>query len=289
MGYPDSGLGSPNRRAHSELQNLVTSALDKNKKVSQDTYMNHLYPHLKIDHIKNPSRAYAIPLLGFIIKAFMVIPVAIELGFLKMAQFFFSILNACNIFFRGRYWKAAYALNLGIMQLESNVALFMWGLTDVYPGFSLKTTNYEMDIDFNKTPNRILATPFVGLLFRLVLMIPYLIYRQVIATAAFLAIFVSWTVVLFTGRYPESTYEIARDSVRVDQATTMYFLGMSDTYPSFWISFNHKAIKILLLVLSALFTLWSWAGGWGPHFPGTYMHKNAPMQVISHSANSVGY
>lgn len=255
--------------------------------MSQDKDMSKVYPQLHIDHIKNPSRLYAIPLFGFLFKAIIVIPVGIELWFLKMAQFLFTILNAGNIFFRGRYWKNAYTLNLGIMQLESNVSFFMWGLTDIYPGFSLQTTNYNLDIEFNKTPNRVLATPLLGLLFRLLLMIPYLIYRQVIATAAFLAIFVSWTVVLFTGRYPESTYEIARDSVRIDQATTMYFLGMSDNYPSFWISLNHKAVKIVLLVLAALLTLLSFSG-WGNRAQSG-MQNHPIRQIISHSPTTVGY
>lgn len=251
--------------------------------------MTALYPKIQIDHIKNPSRLYAIPLLGFFIKLLMIIPVGLELWILGMAQFFFSMLNSCNIFFRGRYWKMAYTLNLGIMQLETNLSYFLWGLTDVYPGFSLKTTNYELTMDFNKTPNRILATPLLGMIFRLVMMIPYLVYRHVVSFAAMLAIFVSWVFVLFTGHYPETTYEIARDSVRVDQAVTAYFLGMSDTYPSWWISLNHKALKIVLLILAVALTLLSFVGNKGfiPQnpTPPTYHMLN----TVQNSPNSYTY
>src|SRR5690349_9604312 len=132
--------------------------------------MAQLYPEITIDRIKNPSRFYAIPLLGFVIKVIMIIPVGIELWLLGIAQFVISMLNACNIFFRGRYWKTAYELNLGIMQLQTNVSYFMWGLTDVYPGFSLKTTSYELTIPFNKTPSRVFATPLLGVLFRFVML-----------------------------------------------------------------------------------------------------------------------
>lgn len=220
-----------------------------------------LYPEIKIDRIKKPNRFYAVPFIGFFVKVIMVIPVGIELWFLGIAQFLFSVLNACNIFFRGRYWKMAYDLNLGILRLEMNMTFFVMGLSDEYPGFSLQTTNYTVDVDFNKKPNRVLATPLLGVLFRFVLLIPYLIYRQVITTAAFLAVLVGWIWVLFMGVYPETVYEIVRDSVRVDQAASLYFLGMSDVYPSWWMSFNHKALKIILLVLAALLTLMSFGGG----------------------------
>lgn len=168
----------------------------------------------------------------------------------------------------------AYELNMGIMRLETSVNYYLWGLTDVYPGFSLTTSNFSLDIDFNKSPNRLLATPLLGVIFRLVMMIPYIIYRQVLALAAFLAILVSWVPVLFTGKYPEATYEIARDSVRVDQAASAYFLGMSDVYPSWWISMNHKIVKITLLIIASLLSLWSFVG----NSPRSRMQQHAPLQ-----------
>lgn len=237
-----------------------------------------MYPEIQIDHNKKPNRFYAVPLLGFVVKAFMIIPVGIELWALRVAQFFFSMLNSVNIFFRGRYWKMAYELNLGIMQLETNVAFFLYGITDTYPGFSLHTTNYSLAMDFNKTPNRVLATPLLGVIFRVVLLIPYAIYRQVISFAAFLSVVVGWMWVLFAGRYPETTYEIVVDSVRIDQAVNMYYLGMSDTYPSWKISMNHKTLKIVLLVLAALLTLMTFSGRFaGNHRPQPQMQKNYHM------------
>lgn len=222
--------------------------------------MKALYPDIQIALIKSPNRFYAVPLLGFFIKVVMIVPVALELWVLKLAQFLFSILNSLNIFFRGRYWKIAYELNLGIMQLETNVSFFLFGLTDVYPGFSLHPTMYQLSMNFNKSPNRVLATPLLGMFFRLVLMIPYVIYSQVVSIAAFLAAAVGWESVLFNGRYPETVYEIVRDSVRVSQASNMYFLGMSDAYPSFWISLNHKTLKIILLVVASLIFLMNFSG-----------------------------
>lgn len=242
--------------------------------------MTTLYPEIKIDRIKNPNRLYAIPLLGFVVKLFMIIPVSLELWFLKMAQFAFSVLNACNIFFRGRYWKMAYDLNLGIMQLETNVSFFLWGLTDTYPGFSLATTDYKLSIPFNKNPNRVFAIPLLGVLFRFVLMIPYFFYSHVVGFAAMLAVLVSWVFVLFGGRYPETTYEIARDSVRIEMAVTAYFLGMSDEYPSWWMSMNHKTLKIILLVLAVLCSVLSFTNHWKPNQQQKPMMRNYHINTV---------
>lgn len=217
--------------------------------------MTHIYPQIRIAHNTHPNRWYAIPLLGYLYKVILIIPVAIELWVLSTGVFFFSIVNACNIFFRGRYWKMAYDLNLGVMRLGTNIAFYLWGLTDTYPGFSLKTTNYDLDMAFNKTPNRVLATPLLGVIFRMVLLVPYSIYRQVVSLAAVLAVGIGWIWVLFDNKYPETIYEIARDSIRIDQAINMYTLGMSDTYPSWWLSMNHKVLKILLLAAGAMLAL----------------------------------
>lgn len=220
-----------------------------------------MYPEIAIERIRRPNRLYAVPLVGFLIKLVMIIPVGIEISLLRVMVFFASILNSFNIFFRGRYWKLAYDLNLGTMRLETNVSYFLFGLTDIYPGFSLTTTpDYTFTIPFNKTPNRLFATPLLGYAARTILMIPYLFYRHVVNMAAFLAIMVSWISVLFKRRYPETTYEIVRDSVRVDQAVSAYILGMSDSYPSWWISMNHKPLKILLLTLAVVLTIWSFLG-----------------------------
>ncbi len=217
--------------------------------------MTSIYPELKIDRIKSPNRFYAVPIVGFLVKLIMVIPVGIELWVLTIAQFFVYVFNSFYISFKGTYWKSAYRLNLGIMRLETNLNFFLWGLTDTYPGFDFKTTNYTLDIAYNKKPNRLFATPILGLIIRFVMLLPYSIYSQVVSTASFIAILVSWTDVLFKKKYPATTFEIARDSIRVDQAAKMYYLGMSDSYPSWWISMNHQGLKILLLIAAALITL----------------------------------
>lgn len=215
-----------------------------------------MYPDIEIEKIRRPKRFYAIPLLGFFIRLLLVLPVFLEISLLSIVIFYMSILNSFNIFLKGRYWKLAYDINLGKMKLETNVSYFLFGLTDIYPGFSLVTTpDYSLKISYNKSPNRFLATPLLGLFIRTLLLLPYLFYSHILTMAAVLAVLVSWIPVLWKRRYPETTFEIVRDSIRINQAIFAYSLGMSDRYPSWWISFNHKPLKILLLALATILTI----------------------------------
>lgn len=216
-----------------------------------------MYPELKVSHIQNPNRLYAVPLLGFLVKILMLIPVGIWLIILSFVSFFVVVLvNPFFVLFTGKYWDLAYKLTLGVMRLTARSSMFFGGLTDTYPGFSLEN---EGDVSVNtpipQNPNKLFAIPLLGGVIRIVLLIPYLIWNNVLTNASFLGMIGSSIPVLFMGKYPESTYELYRDSARVSLGASTYMSGLSDTYPSFWISMNHKGIKIVLLVLGALMTI----------------------------------
>jgi hypothetical protein len=211
-----------------------------------------LYPFIDIDLIKNPSRFYAFPLIGGFVKIIMLIPIAVELGLLQLAYFSILLVNSLAVLFTGRYWRISYDLGMGLLRLEAKTAFFMYGLTNKYPGFSLSTIDFGYKIDYPKQPNQAFAFPLLGGLIRMLLLIPFTIYMYVIEYGAFIGTIFGSFVVLFTGRYAESIYEISIDSLRITQAMKAYMYGFSDTYPTFKISMNHKWIKIALIIAGIL-------------------------------------
>ncbi len=217
----------------------------------------NLYPQLRVDHIQNPNRLYAVPLLGIAIKIVMCFPIFIELIFLGIASLFLMIINSFIVLLTGNYWQTAYDFFLGLLRLNTKLLLFFFGLTNTYPGFGfeIKDKTISFDMDMPKTPNRFFAIPLLGGIARIVLLIPYFIYVSVMQHASGIGAVASSFLVLFMGKYPESTYEIERDFVRLNQATAAYMVGLSDSYPSFWISMNHQTVKIILIILGALFML----------------------------------
>lgn len=222
---------------------------------TQDMAMpKDMYPTLTVQQNKTPNKFWAIPVVGILLKVVILIPVFIEIILVGVAVLVtvFAI-NPFVVLFTGSYWKTAYSLINSFINLSIKASLFIYGVTDMYPGFSLEPNDaFTVSIKMPTKPNKLFAIPLVGLVARLVLLIPYFIFGQVVNYAGVVAFVGSWVPVLFNGNYPETTYELVRDHQRVSIATFMYMVGLSDTYPTFWISMNHKNIKIALLIAGAL-------------------------------------
>lgn len=210
-----------------------------------------MYPVLDVPRIANPNRMWAFPIFGFVVKLVVLIPVFFWLMLLGLAVLVVGVLiNPLVVLFTGKYWQTSYELVSGYIKLGVKASFFLVGLTNKYPGFSLTIEDaYKVGIDMPKTSNRLYAIPVLGGIIRLILLIPYLIWETIINYGAGLGIVVSFVPVLFMGKYPETTYELFRDYTRLNVASTMYLFGLSDTYPSFWISKNHLVAKIILIIL----------------------------------------
>lgn len=223
-------------------------------KASSTKTPSGVYPQMTSTYITNPSRFWAIPLLGFVLKVIILIPVFIEFMFLGIAWIIVAIINSFMVLFTGKYWHVMYELTLGIMRLSLKVDYFLFGLTNKYPGFGFTINDtFSLDIAMPKNPSRFFAIPLLGFIARVILLIPYSIFVQVLGSASFIGVFWSSIAVLFKGRYPESVYELSRDAFRVNFSSMAYMAGLSDSYPSFSIDLkNHQFIKIILIILGVL-------------------------------------
>lgn len=219
---------------------------------------NNLYPTLSVSQIQDPNRFYAVPLIGIIAKFIICVPIFIEILFLYIAAGIVTLINSFSVLFTGNYWQTAYEFNLGVLRLSAKLTFFLYGLTNKYPAFGLTIDDPLISLDMAKpqNPNRFFAIPLIGGLSRFILLIPYFIYANVIESATGIAsTFIASFSVLFRGKYPEFSYELVRDYVRISQASVAYMAGFSDKYPSFWISMNHQTIKIILIILATLFSV----------------------------------
>lgn len=218
---------------------------------------SRVYPTINIPRIANPKRWWAIPLFGGLAKIVILIPVYFVIVFFGLLAGSYSLINSFIVLFKGRYWVPAYKQNLGLIRMLAKTYFFFMGLTDKYPGFSRDIKDFfTLDIAYPENPNRLYTIPIVGLLVRIVVLIPFLLYSNIIAYATAIGVYIfSGFIVLFRGKYPESTYELAVDSRRINFATQAYMAGLSDRYPSFRISMNHKDIKIALLLIGILLAL----------------------------------
>ena len=213
----------------------------------------NFYPHFSVENNKKPDMIYAFPVLGFVLKLIMVIPVAIELFFLALALGIVTFINLFYILFTGEYWDTTYNLFLGVLRLKMKMVLFLYGLTDKYPGFELNTNGlFKLEIEKPKHPNKWFAVPLFGFLARVVLLIPYLVFASVLGKGSCLSVVISWFAVTFKKKYAESLYEFVHDSLRVSTGASVYLMGLRDDYPSFEMSMDHKTKKILLIIAGSI-------------------------------------
>lgn len=238
---------------------------------------NPIYPELTITKIKNPNRSWAIPIFGGLAKIIILIPVFIELAVLMFYIFLLQIINSFNVLFNKKYWPYCFEVTTGTFKLVTKSTFFFYGLTDKYPGFNLKL-NGDFDLKFQmpQKPGIFYAVPILGIVARGILIIPFAIYSQVIGNGAKIGVVGSSFPVFFSGRYPDSTFELARDSARLSLSQMAYFAGISDKYPSFKINMDHQTIKIALIIIGTLMLLSQWKTNHKPKAQNDYIKNYSP-------------
>ena len=220
-----------------------------------------IYPQLSITKIKTPNRYWAIPFLGGIAKIIILIPVFVEIAILFFYIFLLQMINSFHVLLGRKYWQYCFDTTCGVLILMAKTSFFFEGLSDKYPGFNLKLNgDFDLKFAYPKSPGAFFAIPILGGIARGILLIPFAIYSQIISNGAKVGVVGSSVPVLLNGRYPDSTFELARDAHRVSLSAMAYFAGISDKYPSFKISMNNQTIKIFLIIVGTIlvFSQWKW-------------------------------
>ena len=187
-----------------------------------------------VEYLENPNRLWALPLIGGAVKLVIVIPVSLWLIIVDLAAICLSIINAFVVLLTGKYWGPAYALAVGSMRLTAKANCFFLGLSDTYPGFSLDSSA-DVRLEFAKPdqPNRLLALPLAGGIFRFAVLVPFFIFLFVIGLLVMLVYWLTWIPVLIIGRYPESLFRFMVYTLRLQLRLSAFTFGLSDTYPLF--------------------------------------------------------
>ncbi len=99
---------------------------------------SEVYPvRLEIDIPERSGRFWAIPLLGLLAKAIVLIPHLLILYVLGLAIEVCQLVIWIWVLFGGRYPRWAYGLVSGYMRWYVRVGAFFLGLTDRYPPFQM--------------------------------------------------------------------------------------------------------------------------------------------------------
>jgi hypothetical protein len=101
---------------------------------------------LRADHPERSSRGWAV-LTIFWIKFLALIPHAVILVFLGIAQWVVALVAQFVVAFKGEYPPGMYAFVVGVLRWQTRVTTFLFSLNDRYPPFTLQPRDdYPADV-----------------------------------------------------------------------------------------------------------------------------------------------
>ena len=167
----------------------------------------------------------------WLIKWLLVIPHIIVLWFLSIPTILTLPLSWLIIIITARYPSFLWEYHAGLMRWSWRVNFYSYGVgnTDRYPPFSFQSEGYPADIDFEypEVSSRLTA------LFRWLLVIPHWIIVSILGAIVDLLVLIALVVLLFTGRYPESLFDIIMGMNRWIIRVYAYSWLLVDEYPPF--------------------------------------------------------
>jgi hypothetical protein len=189
----------------------------------------------------------------WLVKWVLVIPHVITLVFLWITFVVLSVVAFFAILFTGRYPRAIFAFNVGVLRWTWRVGFYSYSAlgTDRYPPFTLADVpDYpaRLDVEYPQALSRGLVLVKWWLL-----ALPQYLVVAVFAGGAWagfnaasnhgawssgggligLLVFIAGVVLLFTGRYPRSIFDFTMGMNRWVYRVAAYATLMTDAYPPF--------------------------------------------------------
>ena len=188
---------------------------------------------LTVKHQENYSRIELLirTLFGFF---YIMIPHGFLLFFVSIWGAILSFVAFWIVLFTAKYPQSMFEFQVGLLKWKLRVNARTMNLSDGYPAFGINAsdeyTNIEVQNPEKISRGLVLLRVFFGVLF---VYIPHgflLLFRGIFIL--FLA-FLSWWIILFTGRFPVSFHNWITGQFRWSNRVSLYMGFMTDKYPPF--------------------------------------------------------
>jgi hypothetical protein len=178
------------------------------------------------------NRFWAIPIVGILVKAIILIPHFIVLYVLGIVVGLAHLVIWAFVLFTGQYPEWAFNLNAGVLRWWARLLLYLYGLSDDYPAFSMEAPG-DIAIPRPESSSRFWAIPIVGIFVKYIILIPHFIVLYVLGIVVGICQLVIWIPVLFTGEYPQWAFQLVSGYTLWTIRVYAYLLGLIDAYPPF--------------------------------------------------------
>jgi Domain of unknown function (DUF4389) len=154
-----------------------------------------------------------------------------------------SVISWFSIVFTGHMPDGIARFQCMILRYEARTYSYVAFLRRPYPQFEFDMANGDpgndpLRVDFapqQAERNRLTVA------FRIILILPAVIYTVLVAVAASFAVIVAAVAVLFTGRWPQRLRSFVLNAGRLTLRVSSYGRLLTDTYPSLALSTNMSA------------------------------------------------
>lgn len=183
------------------------------------------YPvRLDVDYPQSLSR------LLIFVKWLLAIPHYFVLLVLAIGAWFAIVIAFFAVLFTGRYPEGVFNYLVGVLRWAARVNAYVLLMTDAYPPFSLEDDPaYPVRVQIDYPAHIANWRPLVHWL----LAIPAAIAAYVIFLVAYVAVFLAWFAILFTGRNPQGLFDAALIGLRWQLRVSAYSYWMTEQYPPF--------------------------------------------------------
>jgi hypothetical protein len=141
------------------------------------------------------------------------------------------------ILFTGRYPQSFFEFQLGLQRWQARLSARMFNLADGYPAFGVSATDeaVTVDIPYPESLSRgmLLVKAFFGFIF---VLIPHGFVLFFLTIGLYVAVFIGWWAILFTGKLPKGIHDFVTGYLRWNFRVGAYLGNMTDTYPPFSLS-----------------------------------------------------
>jgi hypothetical protein len=192
-----------------------------------------VYP-VKVDVPRDPgqNRLWGIPFIGVAIRGILLIPVMFVLFFLALIVSILLLVSWIPILFTGRQAPFIYQLVGTTIRLSIRAALYALLTTGRYPWFN---PDHPVTLTFDEyeQQNRLWGIPILGILVRVILLIPHFFVLWVLGAIVGLLVLIMWAPVLVNGRQADSIVDFVGGVYRWGARVSAYSLLLTGKYPPF--------------------------------------------------------
>ena len=231
-------------------------------------------PHPVVFDVEYPER---LPRLTTFFRLLLVIPQLIVVYLLFIPFTVVTFLAWFAILFTGRYPKAFFNFNTGVLRWLANVSAYMALLRSEYPPFSWEPGAYPLVLDIPRAERQSRFRLFI----RWFAILPNQFVFLFVQLAWYVTTFIAWFAILITGRYPRSLFDFAVGVLRWSQRQTAYANFLRDEYPPYSTDADARPGNEVVSAIIGIPLLAAYAGLYLLPFLGLLRSETDTVQVQS--------